>query len=94
MTKSSYLKVDKEELQEFECILVDELQTGFSPKFRTKFNTDFHNKDIFLYGLSATPSTNEFNQEDLEKYYGKTIEIKKDYDFIPEFTFFNYYSWL
>jgi len=92
MTKSSFLKTRENELSDFTCVLVDELQTWFSPKFRTKFNTDFHNRDIYFYWLSATPSTNEFDQVDLEKYYGKTIEIKKEYDFIPDFTFFNYYS--
>ncbi len=92
MTKSSYLIVDKELMEDFGCVLVDELQTWFSPKFRDKFNTDFNHKDIFFYWLSATPSTNDLNQKDLEKYYGKSIEISNDYDFIPEFTFFNYYS--
>ena len=28
----------------------------------------------------------------MEKYYGKTIVVEKAYDFIPEFTFFNYYA--
>lgn len=91
MTKSSYLKVDKKELQDFKWVIVDELQTGFSPKFRNKFNMDFDEKEIFFYWLSATPSTNEFDQDNMEKYYGKTIEVEKAYDFIPDFTFIDYY---
>jgi hypothetical protein len=32
----------------------------------------------------------DLDEEDLEKYFGKVIEIKEEYDFIPSFTFYNY----
>jgi hypothetical protein len=32
----------------------------------------------------------DLDEKDLEKYFGKVIEIKKEYDFIPSFTFYNY----
>jgi len=92
MTKKSFdLCKDEDELSDFDCVIVDENHQGFTKKFRDKFNTVFHNKDIYLYGLSATPYTAELNTSDLEKYYGKIIEVKKDYDFIPSFIFFNYF---
>lgn len=90
MTKKSFQLCEHGLLQNFNCIIVDECHQWFTKKFWDKLNTVFHNKDIFLYGLSATPSTNELNESDLEKYYGKIIEIKQEYDFIPEFIFINY----
>ena len=91
MTKSSFLNCGID-VSDFDCIIVDELQTGFTPKFRDKMNEICKDKEIFLYWLSATPYTAELNESDMEKYYGKMIEIKKDYDFIPKFKFFNYQS--
>ena len=92
MTKTSFNLCMKSELENFNCVIIDECHQWFTKKFRDKLNIFFHNKDIYLYGLSATPSTNELNESDLEKYYGKIIEVKKDHEFIPEFTFYNYYN--
>lgn len=92
MTKASFLTATKEELEDFDCILVDELQTWFSDLFIEKMNTTYKdNKNISLYWLSATPYTQNFTESDMEKYYWKIIEPKQQYDFIPSFTFFNYH---
>lgn len=90
MTKKSFSLCSKSELEDFDCVISDECHMGFTKDMRNKMNEVYHGKDIFLYGLSATPSTNELDERDLEKYFWKIIEIKKDYDFIPEFKFFNY----
>lgn len=92
MTKSSFLIAQKEELEDFDCILVDELQTWFSDLFIEKMNITYKdNWNISLYWLSATPYTQNLTEEDMEKYYWKIIEPHQKYDFIPNFTFFNYY---
>ena len=90
MTKKSFYLCEKLDLYDFDCVINDECHMGFTKKLIQKFNTSFHGKDIFLYGLSATPSTKDLDEKDLEKYFWNIIEIKKDYDFIPKFKFFNY----
>jgi len=90
MTKSSFLTCPDELLSDFDSVIIDECHQWFSKKFRDKFNVAFKNRDVYLYGLSATPSTVDLDEKDLEKYFGKVIEIKKEYDFIPSFTFYNY----
>ena len=92
MTKSSFLKVDKKDILHFWCVLVDELQTGFTDKFRYKLNKAYNKKKIALYWLSATPSTWDLTERELNKYYWKTIDVNIEYDFIPSFIFYNYYT--
>lgn len=96
MTKKSFCLDYKVLLEnneiDFDVVLVDECHQNFTQSFRDAINISFHERDIYLYWLSATPSTNELDQEELEMYYWKTIDLKKDYDFIPHFTFYNYQS--
>lgn len=91
MTKKWFSMASKDELCDFDTIIIDECHQWFTKWFRDKFNETYYWSNIYLYWLSATPSTNDLDQEDLEKYFGKIIEIKKDYDFIPSFTFYNYH---
>jgi superfamily II DNA or RNA helicase len=90
MTKPSFLKCPSEDLVDFDTILVDENHQWFSDKFRNKMNTTFSWKEIFLYWLSWTPYTEELEIVDLEKYYGKVINVQNEYNFIPSFIFYNY----
>lgn len=91
ITKSSFLNIENKYLEDFDLILIDELQTGFSDLFINKFNKWFQNRDIYVYWLSATPYTANLTTADLERYYWKLIEPKQKYDFIPNFHFINYY---
>lgn len=91
MTKKWFALADKEELSDFDTVIIDECHQWFTKWFRDKFNEIYYWSDIYLYWLSATPSTNELDEKDLELYFGKVIEIKKEYDFIPKFTFYNYH---
>lgn len=90
MTKTSYLNCPESDLNNFRLILVDECHQGFSNKFIKKTNVTFYGIDIGFYGLSATPKTDALDTKDLEKYYGKVIEVGSGYDFIPKFVFHNY----
>jgi len=92
MTKTSFPMVSQEDISQFDIVIVDECHQGFTPKFRDHMNLSFKDKQIYMYWLTATPFTWDLLQEDLEKYYGRVIDLKKDYDFIPEFFFYNYRS--
>ncbi len=43
--------------------------------------------------MSATPFTPELEQEDLEKYFGRVIDVKDAYDYTPDFEIINYKPW-
>lgn len=99
MTKSSLIgnrggspTIEPHVLTLFGCIISDECHQGFTDKFIEKMNISLDGHPIHLYWLSATPYTKDLNENDLEKYFGKIIEVKKDYDFIPRFIFYNYNS--
>jgi len=42
--------------------------------------------------MSGTCYTQDLNQEELEKYYGKSIDLEIWYNIIPEFTFLNFHN--
>lgn len=79
-------------LSQFWAIIVDECHQWFTDKFIAKMNYALDWMPIHLYWLSATPYTDWLKEEDLEKYYGKIIEVKRWYDFTPRFHFYNYSS--
>ena len=72
----------------FETVIVDECHKGFSDIFRMAINKSFDRANFF--GLSGTPFTPELAQEDLEKYYGKVIDVKDGYDYTPDFKIIDY----
>lgn len=81
-----------EQFKHFKTIIVDEMHQGFTDKFRFALNYSFHNKLISLYWMSGTCYTQDLNQEELEKYYWKTIDLEIWYNIIPEFTFLNFHN--
>ena len=91
-SKATWETVPAHMLSVFWAIISDECHQGFTEKFRNKLNYGLSTADVHFYWLSATPYTDALKEEDLEKYYGKIIEVKKWYDFIPTFHFYNYAS--
>jgi len=96
MTKKSFTMDYNKINYFFWLVLVDEAPIGFSKKFWTALNTFFHCKNnTALYGLSGTPLKNDLTTEDLEKYFGKIIEVKNQinnwYNIIPKFTMLDYH---
>lgn len=91
MTKKSFTLDFESIKQEFNLIILDECHQQFTKNTYISINKFFHwKKWIALYWLSATPSTDFLEEKDLEKYFWKIITIQKEYDFIPEFIFYNY----
>lgn len=96
MTKRSFV-MDYEKInQSFWLVLIDEAPIGFSKKFWSALNIFFHWKpNIGLYGLSWTPQKNDLDTQDLEKYFGKLLEVKGQknnwYNIIPKFEMMDYY---
>ncbi|MDD3302252.1 MAG: DEAD/DEAH box helicase family protein [Candidatus Gracilibacteria bacterium] len=74
----------------FETIIIDECHEGFSEKLRFALNKGFSGKEINLFGLSGTPCTPELDEKDFEKYFGKLIDVKDEYDYKPDFEFIEY----
>jgi len=97
MTKRSFV-MDYEKIDNFFwLVLIDEAPIGFSKKFWSALDVYFHWKEsIGLYGLSWTPQKNDLDTEDLEKYFGKILEVKgqknNGYNIIPKFTMLDYYT--
>jgi superfamily II DNA or RNA helicase len=99
MTKKSFcLDYDKIS-QKFWLVLIDEAPVQFSKILWSAINIYFNNqKWIALYGLSGTPKKLLLDQEDLEKYFGRIIEVKWQennwYNYIPKIIMYDYkYSW-
>lgn len=91
MTKKSFTLDFESIKQNFNLIILDECHQQFTKNTYISINKFFHwKKWIALYWLSATPSTDFLEEKDLEKYFWKTITVQKEYDFIPEFIFYNY----
>lgn len=92
-TKKSF-SLDFEEIckpeNRFETIVVDECHMGFSDAFRFALNKGFDQKNVHLYGMSATPFTPELEVEDFEKYFGRKIDVKDEYDYTPDFEIIDY----
>lgn len=76
---------------QFETIIIDECHEWFSELLRFAINKSF--KQVNLYWMSATPFTPELEQEDLEKYFWKVIDVKDEYDYKPDFEIVNYKPW-
>ncbi len=89
-TKKSF-STDYEKICEgmnFETLIIDECHEWFSDKLRLAINKSF--KIVNLFGMSATPFTPELEQEDIEKYFGKVIDVMDGYDYKPNFEIINY----
>ncbi len=72
----------------FETLVIDECHDWFSDKLRLAINKSF--KQANLYGMSATPYTPDMEVEDLERYFGKLIDVKDKYDYTPDFEIIDY----
>lgn len=93
MTKKSFANDSENIQQKFWLVIIDEAPVWFSKKLWNSLNKFFHKQEwVALYGLSWTPYKNDLEQKDLEKYFGLTIQVKNEYNIIPEFTFFDYYA--
>lgn len=82
-------------VSDFKCILIDEAPVQFSQKFWEGVNLFFDGIDwVALYGLSGTAYKIELTQTDLEKFFGKTIEVKQKenngYNYKPKITMYDY----
>lgn len=95
MTKKSF-SLDCEKINKFFwLVLIDEAPIWFSKTFWNSLNKYFHDiKWVALYWLSGTPQKNELETADLEKYFGKVIEVKNQknnwYNIIPDFKLYDY----
>lgn len=96
MTKKSFVLDHRKIEQDFWLVLIDEAPIQFSKKFWEALNFFFHwKKWIALYWLSGTPYKNELDQEEIEKYFWLTIEVKWQknnwYNIVPHFKMLDYY---
>lgn len=92
-TKMSFSK-DYEKIcddTKFETVIIDECHEWFSDNFRLAINKSF--SQINLYWMSATPFTPMLEQEHLERYYGRVIDVMDWYDYKPDFEVINYKPW-
>lgn len=95
MTKKSFSLDYKNIQKDFNLVLIDERPVWFSKKFWDTLNIFFANKKwIALYWLSWTPEKLLLDVDDLQKYFGKIIEVKWQennwYNIIPKFTMYDY----
>jgi len=89
-TKTSFSN-DYEEIcskEKFDLIIIDEMHSWFTDNLRLAINKSFN--QVALYWMSWTTYTQEIQQEDLEKYFWKIIEISDSYNYIPEFEIISY----
>lgn len=98
-TKNSFVKkfdsIKKE--SNFDVIICDEAEQGFSKDFWEAMNSFCHpRKWIAFYWLTGTPKRDNLSTQDLEKYFGKIIEVQGQennwYNIVPNFTFYDYYT--
>ncbi len=93
-TKKSFsLDFDKiaDPKNHFETLIIDECHEWFSDALRMAINKSF--RQVNLFGMSATPFTPFLEEKDLEKYFGKVIDVKDWYDYTPDFEIINYKPW-
>lgn len=95
MTKSSFIRDFKNSFSKFNLIICDEAPISFNKNFWCTMNKFCHGKKwVAFYGLSWTPQTNELDENDMEKYFWKTIKVEglenNGYNMIPEFHFYDY----
>ena len=87
MTKKSFtMDFQKIIKNNFSLIVCDEAPIWFSKSFYESMNIFTHGKTTAFYWLSGTPESLDFNEEDLQKYFWKTIKPDTDkYNLIPNF---------
>ncbi len=96
MTKKSFCLDSEKIKQEFSLVLIDEAPVQFSKTLWNWINKFFHwKKWVALYWLSWTPYKDFLQEEDLEKYFWKIINVENNYNIIPEFIFYDYkFKWM
>lgn len=92
-THASFMQQYKEFSGKFGIVIIDECDYNFTESMiEAVCNSDIE----WLFGLTATPQTQEFDRNDLELFFGRHIKISEQdvnwYNMVPDIIRILYYS--